>query len=464
MKKVGEEITMTIEEKLTLLEDAFQKFIDGIYDEAKLCKELSVVLSSIHKHKYDVCVSNHNRKEPFYGMRVFPAININSGDNSLGSPLYVDEIQLMLSGASKNGESASFKQCYERWKEQTNWVLEIDDAALSHNEIKLYPKELVAMMLHEIGHVIYSERTLEHIYKAVMDVKVNQSLTIKNRMPLFNFLFYPVIFTACKIRRWMVGKDEINIELFADKTAVKYGYGEYLLSAFEKVIKQFGQSYQDTSNPDTEAKWAADMVTALSARHNMVGKEIYVRAARSSSKYIQNIYRNMMIRLGISNRVRYTGVVTPDLPAIESLFEPNYINENDLYTSLDKVIAIESMYRMADRNAEIAIEAFGKKNRGEHANEMADMEYMLDMVRVDIETLSSKYEKMNVIDRLYNVEQLANEWQEKLFAFPQLSMKYGERLKRIHEAVKELRKMTLEKDITKKEYHVFAQYPEGYEG
>ena len=455
---------MNIEEKLTLLEGAFQKFIEGTYDEHKLCKELGAILSSMDKYRYEVMVSNHNRKEPFYGMRIFPSINVNPSDTSLGSPVYVDEIQLMLSGTSNNGVSASFKQCYDRWRNQRDWVLEIDEAALSHNELKLYPKELVAMVLHEIGHVIYDESTLEHIYKAFMDMKVEQPLNIRNRMPLFNYLFYPVIFTACKIRRWVVGKNEINIELFADKTAVKYGYGEYLASAFDKVIKQYGRTDLDTSTPDSEAKWAADMVTALSARHNRVGKEIYTRAARSSSKYIQNVYRNMMIRLGISNRNRYTGMVTPDLPAIESLFDSEYIFNNDLHMTMDSSIAIEGMYRTADNNAQVAIEAFGKRKQTDYKSELSDMEYMLQMVVVDIESMDSKYEKMNVIDRLYTIEQLVNEWREKMDAFPHLKPRYGGRVEEIYRQLVDLRTKALGKDITKKQYGVFAKYPVGYEG
>lgn len=455
---------MNIEAKLTLLEGAFQKYIEGQYDEAKLCKEIGAILSSLDKYRYEVMVSNHNRKEPFYGMRIFPAINVNPSDTSLGSPVYVDEIQLMLSGTSNNGTSATFKQCYDRWRSQRDWVLEIDEAALSHNELKLYPKELVAMVLHEIGHVIYNEGTLEQIYKAFMDMKVEQPLNIRNRMPIFNYLFYPVIFTACKIRRWVVGKNEINIELFADKTAVKYGYGEFLASAFDKVIKQYGRTDLDTSSPETEAKWAADMVTSLSARHNRVGKEIYIKAARSSSKYIQNVYRNMMIRLGISNRNRYTGMVTPDLPAIESLFADDYITNNDLYMTIDSAIAIEGQYRICDSKAEVAIEAFGRRGRNDYNQEISDMEYMLNMIIVDIESMDSKYEKMNVVDRLYTVEQLVNEWREKMEAFPQLKQRYAGRIDRIYEQLVELRKTALGKDITKKQYGVFAKYPVGYEG
>lgn len=455
---------MSNEEKLTLLESAFQKYLEGIFDEHKLCKEIGAILSSMDKYRYEVMVSNHNCKEPFYGMRVFPSISGNTTDASLGSQVYIDEIQLMLGGSNNNGTPATFKQCYDRWKTTRDWLIEIDANALSHNEIKLYPKELVAMILHEIGHVIYSERTLEHIYKAFMDMKVEQPLSIRNKMPVFNYLFYPVVFTACKIRRWVVGKNEINIELFADKTAVKYGYGEYLASAFDKVIKQYGRTDMDTQTPDTEAKWAADMVTSLTARHNRVGKEIYIKAARSGSKYIQTVYRNMMIRLGISNRNRYTGIITPDLPAIESLFVSDYIENNDLFISMDNYIAIESQVNIANRNAEIATEAFGKKSRKDYERELSDMDYMLQMITVDIESIDNKYEKMNVIDRLYTVEQMVNEWREMLDTFPHLKRVYEAKLNRIAESIVMLRKQTLEKDISKKRYGVFAKYPVGYEG
>ena len=83
---------------------------------------------------------------------------------------------------------------------------------------------------------------------------------------------------------------------------------------------------------------------------------------------------------------------------------------------------------------------------------------------IDIESIDSKYEKMNVIDRLYTIEQLVNEWREKMEAFPHLKQRYGGRVEEIYRQLVDLRTKTLGKDITKKQYGVFAKYPVGYEG
>lgn len=455
---------MTIEEKLTLLEEVFQKHIDGKYDEEKFCKELGVVLSSLdRKYSYEVAVSNHNRKELFYGMRIFPAGVIPTGKGAV-SPIYHDEISLMLNAYSDEKVNVSFSACYDRWKSQDKWVLEIDASALNHREIKLFPKELVAMVLHELGHVIYGEKTLERIYNAFMDMKVAQSTSVKYTMKAFDYLFYPVIFAACKMRRWVVGKDEMNIELFADKNAIKYGYGEYLESAFTKVIKQYGRTDLDTDTPVTEAKWAADMVTALTARHNRVGKELYVRAARSSSRYIQSMYRAIMLKLGMSNRNRYSGTITPDLPAIESLFAEDYLKDNELFCSIEDYVAIESMCTMANNKAKAAMEAFGRKSARKYDQELSDLQYALDTICIDIDVANSTYEKKNIIDRLYAIEEELGKWRELMEEFPHLAHKYSERVKRISDSVKEFREKTLVKKITEKKYGVFVKYPVGYEG
>ena len=456
---------MTIEEKLTLLEEVFEKHIDGKYDEAKFCKELGVILSSMdRKYSFDVMVSNHNKKELFYGMRIFPAGGAPSANGSGISPVYHDEISLMLNAYSDEKVSVSFNSCYERWKNQDKWVLEIDAGALNHREIILFPKELVAMLLHELGHVVYSEKTLERIYNAFMDMKVAQTTSVKYTMKSFDYLFYPVILAACKMRRWVVGKDEMNIELFADKNAVKYGYGEYLESAFVKVIKTYGRTDNDTDTPSSAAKWGADMVTALTARHNRVGKELYVRAARSSSRYIQTLYRSIMVKLGMSNRNRYSGAITPDLPAIESLFAEDYIEHNELFCTLESTVAIESMYNFAVSQANVAMEAFGKKSARKYEQDLSDLEYALDTICIDIESANSSYEKKNIIDRLYSIEEELSEWKERLDQFPHLAHKYSQRVNRISENVKKFREETLSKKIVEKKYGVFVKYPVGYEG
>lgn len=463
----------TIEERLAMIEDAFQQHALGKINDSQLCKNLGVLLSSLHADKaYDVSICNQNQKEKFFGMRIFPGIDYND-TNRFGSPIYAG-VGLLLDVPSGEKLKISFKQFYDRWKSNKRWMLEIDASALDAHQIGLNPKELTAMILHEMGHVVYGDRTVERIYNAFMDIRVVQSTGVKFQMKMFDYLFYPVVIMGCKYRQWIAGKDEMNVELFADKNVVKLGYGEHLQSAFLKVVQKFGKTDIDAGNAYTQAESAADMVGSLSARHNRVGQELYIQAARTNSHYIQTVYRYMMVKLGFANRNRYTGTVTPELPAIESLFAPDYIQNNDFFMSIDAKIAVEGVLRSAANETMICMEAWGrraKSNKNLYREEIEDIEYILDRVVIDIDNIKTSHDKMNILDRLYEVRDALALWDDRFdetlnppLTVKQLRRDYGSKIQQIKDKVKNFTDVVLVKKIPEARYEVFVKYPAGYEG
>ena len=463
----------SIEEKLAMVEDIFQQHALGKIKDSELCKNLGVVLSSLQTDKiFDVSICNQNQKEKFFGMRIFPGIEYNNTDR-FGSPIYAG-VGLLLDVPSGEKAKISFKEFYDRWKLNKRWMLEIDASALDNHQIGLNPKELTAMILHEMGHVIYGERTVERIYNAFMDIRVVQSTGVKFQMKLFDYLFYPVIIMGCKYRQWVAGKDDMNVELFADKNVVKLGYGEHLQSAFLKVVQKFGKTDIDSGNAYTQAETAANMVGSLSARHNRVGQELYIQAARTNSHYIQSVYRYMMVKLGFANRNRYTGTVTPELPAIESLFAPDYIENNDFFLSLDSMIAIEGVIRSAEHQTTICMEAWNKRaksNRNLYREEIEDIEYILDKIVIDIDNIKTSHDKMYILDRLYEVRDALSLWDDRLdetlnppLVVKQLRREYGSKIQEIKDKVKNFTDVILVKKIPEARYEVFVKYPAGYEG
>lgn len=455
----GCNISMIIEDKLSMIEDVFYRRLSKKIDDKAFCKELSTVLSSIHNYKYDICISNYNGKETFYGMRIFPAMSKTTGEGS-----YDDILNPMLMPDNARVFKLSFSDCYDRWKRLDHWILEIDATVFDSTQINLNPRELVAMMLHEIGHVIYSEKTLERIYLAMMDMKMAQSAMIRYRMSLTTYLFYPVILAGCKLRTWMVGKNELNIEVFADKNVTEYGYGEDLISAFGKVVKYFGRSVEPTS-PETEARFSADLVTQLSARQSRVGHELYIKAMKSPSRFIQGIYRTMISKLGLASRNRYTGEII-ELPASEALFAPDFIMKNELIMPLKASIACENLCRSADNRCRIATEAFTLKHKNSsRMNDAAldEIQYDIDKISIDADKICSHHDRVYVLDLIYNVNDDLNEWRTALDEGT-VNKRYTERVKTLFDRLSQLRHLVLSKKNFDKRYEVFVKYPEGYEG
>lgn len=452
---------MDIIEKLEYAEKIFQSFLSKKANESTFCKDISSVFSSFDKNNYEVLISNANQKEPFFGMRVFPAISKDGSESSL----YDMELNTLLAVNTDTTTKISFDKCYKFWKENTNWVIEIDQSALDHHKINLNPKELVSMILHEIGHVVYGDRVLERIYNAFREMKAIQSTAVKYTMSGATFLCYPVIIAACKYRNWVVGKDEIKAEFFADKYAVEYGYGEHLSNAFEKIVKYFGRTdNHDNVNVETEAKWSADLATKLMARHNRVRDEIYIKAARSSSKYIQTIYRLMLSKLGIVSKNRYSGSIESNLPAIESLFAADFIEHNELFENMQASMITNNIVHIANQKAERAMEAFGKKSKKQYEKEISDISYAIDSITIEVDKITSHHDRKYVLDLIYDVREDIGEWEERLNQFPHLKSKYGERLKTFKDTLESLTRAVLDKKNFGSRYSVFVKYPAGYEG
>ena len=87
------------------------------YLEAKqvnpFTKEMGVILSAFPfnsgSKRFEVSVVNERRQEPFFGMRVFPVINML---DSITKKLVCDKL--------------SYKQFAEKWRNISEWYIEID--------------------------------------------------------------------------------------------------------------------------------------------------------------------------------------------------------------------------------------------------------------------------------------------------------------------------------------------------
>lgn len=106
---------------------------------------------------------------------------------------------------------------------------------------ELRPRELTAIMLHEIGHVA------EHISQSVIKLynllwpihKVTNFLT---KLPIIGLLLIPIFIITSRSLSWT----QHVFEFSADKFAVKYGYGDELASAAHKWAKS-DQKYNKLS-------------------------------------------------------------------------------------------------------------------------------------------------------------------------------------------------------------------------
>ena len=309
-----------IEKALLLLESAYNRHLMGETSEAQLCRDIKTALEAMpfdgRKKEFTVQLTNHKMSEKFFGMRVFP--NIAELDNFCKELVNEESDRLV-----------KYNDLTKRWKTIDSWFLELDGTLFSRSVINFIPQELVALTLHEIGHIIYSDKPVESFYRAYREAKVRMTVSDKaTQKVMYNIYMIPLA-VACMQRRWLNDKNQVNIEIVADKTVAELGYGDYLVEAFNKIIRQYGSigssATQQQNEIDATMQWCNMNVADVMKRKETLKDELYYRAIRSKSNYMKAVTIIMLDKIGFKMRERYTGCVVEN--TIELLSTPNLLEK-----------------------------------------------------------------------------------------------------------------------------------------
>lgn len=172
---------------------------------------------------YDKRYSNY-----FFGMRVYP------------SEEELKRIALKIV-ESKDKTSIKFEKC-------KNVLIEIDPDLLWNKDINATPREITAVLLHEIGHKIYSN---EYIYYYITRLNIKYgvdlgSLTAMIAAKLFVPLIIIGLLAVYNVSSIVFSKMVyINGEKDADSLPTKFGYGEDIFTLLDRINKMYNYSKEN---------------------------------------------------------------------------------------------------------------------------------------------------------------------------------------------------------------------------
>lgn len=216
-------------EKSEAIDSAFADLNKNRKDSAAIAK-LRRNLKAIFQDK-DITINIIENKGPMFIMSVFPDENTI---NDIISAI-VDE----------RGDEAIRKA----WNSTNKWTLEIDSKIFTDEGLSASPREMTALLLHEMGHIVYSNSVPKRISKVMRmefaRAHVSIKTALKNKV-LSAILKLPVL-NACVYDNYKT-KENIKKELQADVFVVKSGYGEDLNSVLEKLIARSEDSKSDEVN------------------------------------------------------------------------------------------------------------------------------------------------------------------------------------------------------------------------
>ena len=438
---------------IELIENTFSDYMIGKINEKAFLSKLETALDNLpfnSEKSFSVNISkNKSMGKDFFGFNVFPEI---------------DKLEDICNKIAN--DDIKFKDIVKRWRSIKEWEIVIDSLVFDRSFIAFNPKELTAMLLHEIGHVTQSDEPIEQFYRAYLESKSRLKNADKVSKKVLYILYTIPLAVACTSRRWVNDKNEIKLEISADKSLIETGYAEHLINAFDKIIKASGSinRSEDMNYREIESnvEWANMNIVDVIKRRDKLKDSLYYKAIQTNSGYIQALCTRILNFLGVRMRERYTGAVAESCMLNELINGEITLETHVPFYDIKKFGQIEARIVREQNALEVANEAFFNKRKNSKVN-IPD-EYDLDRIFVAIDDIQNNYDKVYVLDLIYEQIEKLNDFEEAISMDETKSKKWAPKIEEMRQRLATLRKTVLSKNIAKKEYKVFVKYPEGYEG
>ena len=333
------------------------------------------------------------------------------------------------------------------WNETNNWTIEIDNRLFNENYIQLTSQEMTALLLHELGHMIYSNSIPQRISKVMKLEYARASIGIKAVLKdsLFSKILTLPILNACTYDNYKT-KDDIRKELKADVFVVKMGYGKYLESALEKFIetnkvdtsKNIGKTSQDVySDMKGVTLFSIGIIENFKDRKSVLAKKkLADLGGRVPSSYINKFIFKIDKDLTKSNG----GMTDSDKmkhieEAVNDIIDGAYMKEFFIFNT-------KKLKRIDPRD--------------------------IDYIELQSQSIKSNNDRMILVNYIYTKLDLI-EYYIKILESPKYSKKYDipdsiEKLKSYRQRLLKVRDYVMNYKIPEVKYGIDITYPVGYEG
>lgn len=328
------------------------------------------------------------------------------------------------------------------WETNKKWTIEIDEKLLKDEIITCNEKELTAMLLHEVGHIVCSS-SLPNRISLILRYEIMKT-NVRNKMMLKDKIFRTImslpILDAC-VSDGKRDKSSIKEEIKADAFVKKMGYQKELLSVLTKLTENMKYPKSESIN-DKMAKISNFSLQTLDdfqqRKEKLAKKGLLSLREGCQSEYINSIITDF----------------------ITTVFEDS---EDSL--SIVDGRKVQYMQERADKDIEDGYYTeffiFGKELKRIDPAE-------IDYIDVKIQSIQNNNDKMMIVSYIHSKLDLT-EYYISILENPKLARKYNipHSLNQLYELKKRLlflRKMALEYRIPERNKGILVAWPTGYEG
>ena len=379
-------------------------------------------LNEIFDVEFDIEIIPVNDNSPLFVMSVFPEKSVVS--------------KIISSVTTNSGNIETIKKL---WQQNKKWTLEIDERILNKNFINCSNRELTALVLHEIGHVVCTNSIPSRI-STIIQYEIAKS-KLENKILAADKLFSKIlalpILNAC-VSDSRKSDKPLSVEIKADNFAKKMGYQQELLSVLKKITTNQKYPKGGTINKNMEemTKCSINTLNQLKAREDNLLKKNLVSLKKECVS-----------------------------PYIESYIDDFY---NTIFETGDKSISSIEHLTFMENRADSIVENyyteffFGKKKLSKI--DPAELDY------IDIKTneIKNENDKMMLISYIHSKLDIIDFYLE-ILKDPKLAKKYNvpnsaDQLERMRTRLLTSRENILKYKIPERNKGIIIAWPENYEG
>ena len=379
-------------------------------------------LNEIFDVEFDIEIIPVNDNSPLFVMSVFPEKSVVS--------------KIISSVTTNSGNIETIKKL---WQQNKKWTLEIDERILNKNIINCSNRELTALVLHEIGHVVCTNSIPSRI-STIIQYEIAKS-KLENKILAADKLFSKIlalpILNAC-VSDSRKSDKPLSVEIKADNFAKKMGYQQELLSVLKKITTNQKYPKGGTINKNMEemTKFSINTLNQLKAREDNLLKKNLVSLKKECVS-----------------------------PYIESYIDDFY---NTIFETGDKSISSIEHLTFMENRADSIVENyyteffFGKKKLSKI--DPAELDY------IDIKTneIKNENDKMMLISYIHSKLDIIDFYLE-ILKDPKLAKKYNvpnsaDQLERMRTRLLTSRENILKYKIPERNKGIIIAWPENYEG
>ena len=379
----------------------------------------------------------NNTTNTFFGMNIFPSVST---------------MDVMIESIIE--KKSSTEEIVKLWQNNDVWYIEIDSILLYDLTLNANPSEIVAVLLHEIGHVVYDNtipRRLNKILRYKM-MKMNYQMKALVANKKIRKLFNLTILESCTTKSFSFSNSAT--ERHADKFVIKYGYGNELDTFIGKLIQSQGNSLVNKDDAEIEKEieiivnWTVINLKELEFRKKALRNSLKVEMLKSPSDLTKRVVQDI--------HATFFGEATDKYR--ELLSEQYCATPQDVYNEMmGEQILINDVNRILKEASLNIFDKLGKVKKVTQSD--------IDILEVDIGNIQNSDDKIYLLDRLYSLMDQINT------ALDLLEMGKDKRvtqskstLLNMKDQLTKLREQILAMKIIDKEYGVFIRYPKGYQG